>query len=181
MYLIVKNKTNRISGNIFIFSRTQRNTKKHTADHACLNEKFDTVQPARFLSQLDGHTTPCHPDGFPLKTDVATPTSPPHYGLRKLQILCSTVFQFHIGSAEIPCFMHAYHLQNGSYRGYLAQLSFAIIFIFTMIFSVTIFIENPPFFSIFYTPTGIEYTLHGCSIANAIKEDGTPVAKQRPR
>lgn len=52
--------------------------------------------------------------------------------------------------------MHAYHLQNGSYRGYLAQLSFAIIFIFKMIFSVTIFIENPPFFSIFYTPTGIE-------------------------
>ena len=77
--------------------------------------------------------------------------------------------------------MHAYHLHNGSYRGYLAQLSFAIIFIFKMIFSVTIFIENPPFFSIFYTPTGIEYTLHGCSIANAIKEDGTPVAKQRPR
>ena len=58
--------------------------------------------------------------------------------------------------------------------------TFAISFFFKNVFSATLFVEIPPFLGTFCTPIEMEHTLHGYSIANAIKEDGTPSQSRIP-
>ena len=58
--------------------------------------------------------------------------------------------------------------------------TFVISFFFKNVFQATIFIEISPFLGTFYTPIEIEHTLHGYSIANAIKEDGSPSQSRIP-
>lgn len=58
--------------------------------------------------------------------------------------------------------------------------TFVIIFIFKNVFSATLFVEISPFLGTFYTAIEMEHTLHGYSIANAIKEDDTPSQSRIP-
>lgn len=58
--------------------------------------------------------------------------------------------------------------------------TFVISFFFKNVFPATIFIEISPFLGTFYTPIEMEHTLHGYSIANAIKEDGPPSQSRIP-
>ena len=58
--------------------------------------------------------------------------------------------------------------------------TFVISFFFKNVFPATILIEISPFLGTFYTPIEMEHTLHGYSIANAIKEDGIPSHSRIP-